>query len=258
MLVAKGAKVYEVLGVNGGISDAPGTYLQSLVENFKYSSKTRSLTMNEYLKYHLERGTPILGVVRREEKIVIDKIKTQENPQSLVLNVNGGAVFKSDALIGYYTGEEKIGFNFLIDEIEGGLIVFQTPDEFTDDSKYIATKGKFSSLEIKESKTTNEIQLIDGSIYLNINVLLRGSIGEETKGLNLIELRVKDAIEEACSNKVKEYISTTMNKAQKEFKIGTFGIDALFHRKYPEEWEKISDEWENIFSEIIYDVNVET
>lgn len=90
MLVAKGAKAYEVLGINGGISDAPGAYLLSLIENFKHTSKTRSLKMNEYFKYHLERGTPVLGVVEKEEKMEINKKVGQSNLNRLVLNVAGG------------------------------------------------------------------------------------------------------------------------------------------------------------------------
>jgi spore germination protein KC len=258
MLVAKGARAYEVLGINGGISDAPGSYLQELIENFEHTSKTRSLSMNEYFKYHIERGTPVLGVVKKEEKMEINKEIGQGIPNKLVLNVTGGAAFRSDALAGYYTGDEMIGFNFLVDEIEGGLIVFETPSELSKDVKHVATKGKFTTLEIKESKTKNEIQINDGSINLNINVVLKGSIGEETKGLDLVELNVKDAIEDACSEKVKEYISKTMDKAQKEFQIDSFGIDTLFHRKYPEEWKQISGEWDSIFPEINYNINVKT
>lgn len=258
MLVAKGAKAYEVLGINGGISDAPGAYLLSLIENFKHTSKTRSLTMNEYFKYHLERGTPVLGVVEKEEKMEINKKVGQSNLNRLVLNVAGGAVFNSDVLIGYYTGDEMIGFNFLVDEIEGGLVVFETPDELSRSVEYVASKGRFTTLEIKESKTKSDIQITDGSINLNINVILKGAIGEETKGLNLVELNVKNAIEEACSNKVKEYISRTMDKAQNELKLDTFGIDTLFHRKYPEEWKAIAKDWDTIFPEVNYNINVET
>lgn len=258
MLVAKGAKAYEVLGINGGISDAPGSYLQDLIENFKHTSKTRSLTMNEYFKYDLERGTPVLGVVKKEEQMEINKDIGQGSKNRLVLNVTGGAVFKRDALIGYYTGDEMLGFNFLVDEIKGGLIVFETPNELSKDVKYVGTKGKFTTLEIKESKTKNEIQIVDGTINLNIDVVLKGVIGEETKGLNLVELNVKDAIEDACSEKVKEYISNTIEKAQKEFQADSFGIDALFHRQYPEEWKTISKNWDSIFPEINYNVSVET
>lgn len=76
--------------------------------------------------------------------------------------------------------------------------------------------------------------------------------------MTLTDLKVKKVIEDACSNKVKEYISRTMDKAQKEFRVDTFGIDALFHSKYPEIWKEVSNEWETIFTDISYKVNVKT
>jgi spore germination protein KC len=260
LLVAKGSKAYEVMGINEGLSDAPGKYLESLVDNNIHTSKTRSLTMNEYLKYYFQRKTPVLGVVEKQVKRIVNKERGQEEGyQRDVLNVEGGAAFYEDKLVGYYTGEEMMGFNFIIDEIKGGIIVFEVPDKYiAPDVKYQATKGKYTSLEIRSSSTKNEIKIIDGKIKLTINVNLKGAIGEETKGLRLIELDVKNAIEEACSNKVKEYISMVMDKAQKEFKVDSFGIDALFHRTYPELWKEVSDEWSSVFSEIEYTVNVNT
>jgi spore germination protein KC len=255
MLVSKGAMAYEVMGINAGLSDSPGRYLESLVENYEHTSKTSSITFNEYFRYFFERGTPVLGIVQIVEKEEINKEK--ENKNKLALNVAGGAVFNEDTLVGYYSDDEMIGFNFIVNEIDGGLIIFETPDQETN-LKRIATKGKYTTLEIKNSKTKNKIEIINGEINLYINVTLKGVIGEETKGLELTELNVVDAIEKACSNQVKKYISMTMDKAQKEFKLDTFGIDALFHREYPEIWRDISNNWRGVFPSINYNVNVET
>lgn len=259
IIVAKGGKAYEVMGINEGLSHVPGEYIENLIENYKYTSKTRSINLNEYIKYYFESKSAVLGVIQKEEKIVVDKKLEQKENITNVLNVEGGAVFYEDALTGYYTGEEMIGFNFIIDEIKEGLIVFEVPDKnISPDTNYTATKGKYTVVEIKENNTKKDIKIEDGKINLTIDVKLRGVIGEETKGLDLSKLDVFNAIEEACSNKVEEYIRNTINKAQNELKVDSFGIDHLFHSKYPEEWGKISNDWESIFSEISYDINVET
>lgn len=261
LLVAKGAKAYEVMGINEGLSDAPGRYLESLVENYIYTSKTSSITLNEYNRYFFETKAPVLGVVERIEKRVINKERADESQKDsrLVLNVEGGAAFYKDSLIGYYTGEEMIGFNFIVDEIEGGLIVFEVPDKYiSPDTKYTGTKGKYTVLEIKKNKTKKDIQIDNGKITLNIDVKLKGVIGEETKGLRLTEPEVKDAIETACSEKVKEYINMALEKGQKELKVDTFSINTLFHQQYPELWRSISNDWESIFTSIDCNVNVET
>lgn len=254
MLVAKGAKAYDVIGINGGLSDAPADYLNGEIENFKYTSKTRSLTMTEYIKYFFSNGTPVLGVVRKIEQMKINV----EKQQTTALDISGGAVFDMDRLVGYYTGDEMIGFNFIVNEIEGGLIVFETPDELSKDNKLIAKQGKFTVMEIISSRTKNDIEIVDNKIHLTINVTLKGSLGEETKGLKLSELNIKDAIQNACSAKTEEYIRMTMDKAQKEFKLDTFSINDVFHKKYPKEWKKIEGDWNSIFPDITYTVNVKT
>ena len=48
-----------------------------------------------------------------------------------------------------------------------------------------------------------------------IDVKLRGVIGEDSKGLDLRYLNVLKATEEACSNRIKDIIRKTMDKAQK-------------------------------------------
>lgn len=254
MLVAKGAKAYDVLGVNSGLGGAPGVYLKGLIENYIHTSKTRSLNLTEYIKYYFGNGTPVLGVVQKVETMKINR----EHQQTEALDLTGGAIFDRDKLIGYYTGDEMIGFNFIVDEIEGGLIVFETPDELSEDNKLIAKQGKFTVMEIISSRTKNDIKIIDDKINLTINVTLKGVLGEETKGLMLSELNIKNAIQKACSDKIEEYIRMTMDKAQKEFQLDSFSINELYHKKYPKEWKKIENEWHSIFPDITYTVNVNT
>lgn len=259
-LVAKGSKAYEVMGINEGLTDTPAGYIQGLIENYEFTSKTRSISLSEYIKYYFQSKSAVLGIIEKEEKRVVNKeIPEGKGNKRDVLSVEGGAAFYKDSLIGYYTGEEMMGFNFIVDEIQGGLIVFEVPDKnISPDTKYTATKGKYTVVEIKKNKTKKDIKIEDGKINLTIDVKLTGVIGEETKGVDLREIGILHAVEEACSNKVEEHMKKTMDKAQKELKVDTFGIYSLFHRKYPEEWEKISNDWESIFPNISYDINVET
>lgn len=259
MLVAKGDKAYNLLGINAGVGSTSGDYLKELVENFKYTSKTRSVTLYEYFRYFYKNKTPVLGVVEDVEKIEIDKNKSKDSPSKTVLNVTGGAVFKSDRLEGYYTGDEMIGFNFMTDEVKGGLIVFEVPEDKGDDKKLIATKGKFTTMEIISSRTKKDIEIVDGQIHLDINIRLKGTLGEETQGLKVTELDIKNAIQKSCSEKVEEYVKIIIDKAQKQFQIDNLDIKNLVYIKYPEVWKEISEDWDkDIFPDISYTVNVET
>lgn len=254
VLVAKGSKAYEIFGV----SDISDDYIQRIIKNAGLTAKTRSLTLTEYFKYYFDRGTPVLGVVEKIEKVEINEEKKKESPTKSSLTLIGGASFFKDKLVGYYTGNEMIGFNFIVDEIEDNLIIFETPQYLDEKSDFYAKEGKYTTIEIINSKTKLDLKVIDGKIHLNINVNMKGSLGEETRGLNVAHIAVKEGIEKACSAQIEEYIKMAMEKAQEEFKMDTFSIDAAFHRQHPHIWRGIHQDWHEIFSEIDYSVNVKT
>lgn len=259
MTVAKGDKGYNLLGINAGLASTSGDYIKGLIENVELTPKSRKLTMYEYFKYFYDFKTPVLGVIQRVEKPEISKKKGKDTSSIATSNVRGGAVFRGDKLIGYYTGDEMFGFTFMSNEIKGGLIVFHTPEEFINYKELIATSGKFVSMRIISSRTKRDIKLINDQLHLDISVRLKGIIGEELQGLELTELATKDAMEEACSEKVEEYIRLVMDKAQKDFKVDNFAIKRLVYIKYPEIWKEISEEWdEEVFPNISYSVKVDT
>lgn len=254
MMVAKGTKASEILANN----PASGDHLIRLIELIRLTSKSRSITIFEFFKYYMDRGTPVLTVIELVEKPVMNE-NTNKVEMKTIPSIEGGAPFYEDKLLCLYTEEEMIGFNFLVDEIEGGLIIFEVPDELVDKSRLIATSGKYTTVEILKSKTKNKVEIKDGKIHLKIDVILQGALAEETKGIDMTKSDIKNAIEDACSNKVKEYISGTLDRAQNELGVDTFGIDSLVHRKYPEVWREISKEWQKgIFSDITYEIKVET
>jgi spore germination protein KC len=270
-LVARDSKAYEVMGVNGGINNIPGGYLLELVENYKYNGKTRSLTMNEFFKYYYDKSIqPVLGVVKKEKRYEINKTSSISKNVDYFLNVEGGAVFNKEKLIGYYTGKEMIGFNIIVDKIKGGIVTFETPDGYLKhlstatppiEGDVSSTKAKeygVTSIEILSSKTKKNIEIVDGKVHLKMKVNIKGGLAEETGDVEISNREVIEAVEEACSEEIKKQIESVLKKAQKEFKQDTFSIGTLFHRKYPEEWRRISDNWNNIFSEMDYTINVET
>ncbi len=256
LVVAKDSNAYEVMGVNGGLNDTPGRYMVDLLENEKFNMKSRSFTLREYVRYFLEGENVVLSMVQQSEKLEINK--EEEKPRKSVLDVTGGAVFHKDKLIGYYNGDEMKGFNFIVDEYENGIVVFETPDELVADNKFIATRGKYTVVEVKNSKTKARVDLIDGKLHLTIDVNVEGIITEDTKGLNISNIKILEAVKLACSEQVKEYITMTMDKAQKEFQLDTFSIGNLVHIRYPDLWREISDKWQSVFSDLEYEVNVTT
>lgn len=47
-----------------------------------------------------------------------------------------------------------------------------------------------------------------------------------------------------------------MNKAQKDLETDIFGFGEVIHRKYPELWEKIKENWNNEFADLPVNITV--
>lgn len=254
MLVAKEAKAYEIIGINSSLSGSGGEYLEDVIDNSLYTLKSRGLSVNEFFKYYYDRKTPLLSIVEIREVPDIDPISGQIGRRN-ILDVRGGAPFYLDKLVGYYSPEEMIGFNFLIDEVQEGIIVFEVPMKFAKKSNIISQIGENTTFEIVKGNTKNSIEIVEGKINLNIDVDVKGMVIEDNRGLDITNLVVEGGVEEACAEEIKEYITMTMEKAQ-ELKTDSFGVNHLFYMKYPEEYRKIEDTWREEFSKIDYSIDV--
>ncbi len=260
IVVAKGCKASDIIGIKAGLGRAAGTYLYDTINNFSINGRSINLSIAEKYRYYYDvANEPVVGVVHVKEVVRSDDELKKEEKTAMVLDVSGGAVLKRERLIGYFDGEEMIGFNLIVGDFKSGIIVFRTPVEDKDKEKVIIGKdGVFTTLDIINANTKRKISVIDGNIHLTIDVKLKAALNEINQALNVIDAEVISRIERACSDKVKELISKTLEKGQKEFKQDSFSIEVSVHQQHPKLWKEIGTEWQYIFPEISYDVNVET
>lgn len=271
ILIAKGKQATDVMGVYGGIEEVPGVYMEDIIKNKRNNAKLISINISEYLKYYYDSGRqPILGVVYKEEKDPISKPDTSKGKKEYELIIEGSSVFSREKLVGYLTAEETRALNFVGNRIEGGIIEFPTPITKVDSysTPTPQTEGLSSDVrpmvkggsvfQITKSKTKNNIDIVNGKLILNTKVKMKGIIGEVIGDIDISKEEAIKLMEEHCSRQVQKEIENTIKKVQKEYKIDIFGFGSLMHRKYPEKWHGIKNDWDNIFSETDIKVEVET
>ena len=267
LLVAKGAKAYEVMGINTGLEEIPGNYILKLIENHKYNPKTMNITLVEFFKYFygLEKQ-PILGVIERKDRKKIDKFEGEAKSKEYELSTIGSAVFYEDSLIGYLNGNDTKGVNFINGNIKHGIVTFPTPtlQKVENHKKSQSVSGKkisnehISTITIVRLKTKKDIEIIDGKPMLKVKIKLIGSVGEISGNIDRSTKEGINALEEACSKQIKMGIGQALKKVQREFKSDVFGFGSVFHRKYPKEWKKINQHWDEIFAEADFQIEVKT
>lgn len=257
ILIAKGAKAYEVMGINAGLEQIPANYVSELVKNIKSNPKTVDVNFVEFLKHYYHHGhNPIAGVIERRGKREINETSQITGTQGYELSVMGSAIFKNEDLIGYLNGNDTKALNFVLDNITGGIITFPTPVNSKMETK---TKlNDLSSVVIIKNKTKNDVEIIDGKIILKAKVKLRSSIGEVVGNIDISKEENIKIMEEACSRAIEEGIKAAVKKVQKDYKLDIFGFGIVLHRKYPKEWKDLESDWDEIFSGAEIRVEVDT
>ncbi|NMB27629.1 MAG: Ger(x)C family spore germination protein [Tissierellia bacterium] len=271
LLIAKDSKAYEVMGIAAGLEEIPGNYVLELVENFKYNPKAINIKLAEYLKYFYDMGRqPVLGIIEKKEKKQINKIEKPSSNKEYQLSIVGAAAFNKEELVGYLNGVETKGFNFIMGRVKTGIVTFPTPNTSVDGSSTPTpsvesdislkrpTKIHMSTMDIVKLKTKKDVEIIDNNIILKVKVKLRCSLEEVAGDIDISKEENIKEVEKACSEEIKRGVGNTLLKAQKEFKSDIFGFGSVFHRKYPKEWEKIKGNWNDIFAEADFQIEVKT
>ena len=267
LLISKGAKAYEVMGINSGLEEIPGNYILRLIENHKYNPKNMNMTLSEFLIYFygMEKQ-PILGVIERKDKKKIDKFKGEAKSKEYELSVIGSAVFYKDSLVGYLNGNDTKGVNFINGNVKHGIVTFPTPTFQTlgidkknqSVSKKEASIKHISTMTIVKLKSKKDIEIIDGKPILKVKINLIGSVGEVAGDIDISTKEGINALEDACSKQIKMGVEEAFKKVQKEFQSDVFGFGSVFHMKYPKEWKKVNRQWDKVFAEADFQVEVKT
>lgn len=247
VLIAKDSTAAEVIGIAGGVEDIPSDYLESLIKNQKVNSKTVVVRVRDFLMAYYDKGTqPVAGIVqkmKKEDPVKEDKdVKGKEE-----LIIEGSAVFSEDKMLGFLDGTETRGLNFINNDVKSGIVVSKSPDGSGD-----------NSIEILKAKSKNDVEIDGEEAKIKVKITMDGAVDEETGKIDLKDPAVVEKVEKANSKKIREEIENVIKKAQTEYKLDIFKFGQIVHRKYPDEWKEIQDDWDEIFSRAEINVEVET
>jgi spore germination protein KC len=57
-------------------------------------------------------------------------------------------------------------------------------------------------------------------------------------------------LEKALEKEIEGRLKVTIDQVQKEMETDIFGFGEAFEQKYPEKWNEVEDDWEEIFPEV--------
>lgn len=214
------------------ILDTPTLYenlsaveITSALEQTKFISEYTPIRMYEF--YRLIEG-PV-------QNAYVPIIKVNEEFGEKITELDGTAVIKKDKMVGHLNQNESIGLTWLLDEVEGGSITVRLYDD------------ERVSLEINKTKTKLKPHLKGEDLDVDVEVEVEGTLGDNMTPHEPAEKWFKE-VEEKISEKIERDIRTTLDKLQNELETDITGIGMETYRKYPQEWNTIHSEWDEVFS----------
>lgn len=169
-------------------------------------------------------------------------VDTIEDTGKIKLAITGMALFDKDKMVGRINTEEALGYALAMGELNNVDIAVSLDDGM-------------ATLHI-DTATSQFAPDLSQTIKIKLDVSAQLSIAE-LKGFDGVSMKdLLPRLKEEAQKELKNMIEKTFVKAQ-QFKTDIYGFGLSIHRKYPKEWkEALSDNWPDIFSNIILDTNV--
>lgn len=234
VLIADG-RAEEVLDAKLEQEKISGIFLAHMMAGLSHISPNYRVTMLDFDSWMVDESPlPVAPIIKLSESDA-DKSK---------IELAGLAVFREGRMIGRLNNDELLGYIWYKGEVshssvtaknESGSVVFQ-----------------IMKLDCKRNIKIRP----DGGVKVNLSVGATLGIGE-LKGFKKIALdELTPELIDLSENEIKTRMIESFKSARK-LNADIYGFGREVHRKYPKKWKTMKYEWDKIFPDIDFDVNVD-
>lgn len=219
-------------------ANIPSQAIEGLAKATKSSSKLPNRNLKDFLGTlgSQTSSSVVPGIILLEKK--------RDGKPIEVVALDQTAIFKKDKLIGWFNGKETRGLLWILNEVKSGIIVVNSPEDET----------KNVSLEITHSTSKIKPEITDGKLTITVEVKEEGNLAEQMSAGDLTQLDTFHELEIRQAAVIVEEINAALTKAQ-AWGVDIFKFGEEFHRKFPQEWSELEENWEEEFAEL--EVNLE-
>ena len=157
------------------------------------------------------------------------------------LYINGYGIIKNDALVTYLDHQQSMTLDFLRNRLRTYPI-------------YLENKV---GLEITDSKVKSDVNIVNGSLVVTMNVSFESDIKEVASTDSVYEDYYVDQLEnlqnQYMANQLQELIQVANN-----YHLDLVDISNKIRATYVKDWETISSNWNYYFTNISYQYNIKS
>lgn len=167
-------------------------------------------------------------------------------PNETTAYIVGTALFKRDKMVGYIDISSTKGLLWLRNEI-GVTSVTIHPQ-----------KGQSISLDPIQETTKLLPTIKNGKWKMQVKIKSEGAIVQNGSRLDIMNSNVLKRVEKDLEKDITQRINQTLTQVKKEMNVDAFGFADAFHRKYPKQWNKVKDHWDDVLPQVDVNVDIKT
>lgn len=230
----------------------PGNSLRKLIE-MEDEQTSRMRAMNIF--------NVIAELIGPTQSTAIPEIRVSGNPETLSsvdalkrskldarLKLGRVGIVKRNKLVGWVKLEESFGMNWLGGHMKKGFVPY--------DCKGTA-RTRSSSFRVIEAHTKVTPYLDRGRLRINVAAQAEGVIDDFACSDDLAKLDVIAQQEQFIAREVESLMEKGW-KALKQLKTDSVGFGTRVYERYPREWAKVKDDWDEQFGLLdpVFHVNI--
>lgn len=226
----------EILNVKPKITQLTSLSISELIEDQGATSETVQIRVMDFLSRLISETTAPIAPI----------IEVEDESGDEVIKVSGTAVFKDDKMVGELNNTETRGLLWVLGQVKSGAMTLDSPD------------GEGSvEIEIISVQSSVEVELNDdGSVSAHVKITESGNIAGQIGAADLSKVENIDILEESLKEAIANEVLLSIQKA-KELDADVYGFGEMVYKKYPQQWEEIKGNWDELFKNMYIDVEVE-
>ncbi|WP_052947614.1 Ger(x)C family spore germination protein [Aneurinibacillus tyrosinisolvens] len=164
--------------------------------------------------------------------------KHGEKKQETIAYMAGTAIFKKDKMVGQIDDKVTRGLLWLRNQTQETTITVNP------------RKGETISLNPVRDATKLIPEIENRKWNITVNVSAEGTILQNGSDLDIMSPEITKRVEKYAEKDIKRRIDRALKQVKEGMDVDAFGFADAFHRKYPKEWEKVKDHWEDVLPQV--------
>lgn len=177
--------------------------------------------------------------------LIMKTNKQRSNASIKIPEMQGTALFRKDRMIGTISESETRGIIWLKNKIKGYTVNIK-PEK----------KAGIVTLTPVSANVKLIPEIRNGGWKMNIKVETEGTVVENGSNYSLVDTGFQKISEKAFQKAIKKRIYLALQPVQQTMKTDIVGFAEAFYRKYPKQFKKVENQWEEVFPKVKVKIDV--